>query len=140
METQTSQLNGSGEPKYKGQRKAKDGHVTGQYKDRRWKRSADSIRRQVATAARNRRAALRDGKPYGHTPGKVGKRAAIKAPRKPAARRSAGGAIDALTYLGHARTRLLRAVTEGSPGADTVLGLVALAIESLGGDTPRRRT
>lgn len=102
--------------------------------DGRGHRTAASIAKQVRTARRNRRAALAAGQPYGHTPGKAAKRAAPKRSRKPLRGRSPGAAIDALTYLGHARARLLRAATQGDTGAASTLGLVSLAIEALGGD------
>ena len=45
-----------------------------------------------------------------------------------------GAARDALTYLGHARERLVRAAIAGETGAAATLGLVGLAIEALGGE------
>lgn len=104
------------------------------HSDGRRKRSAASIARQVRTFARRRREALAAGKPFGRSVPAPRKRAALKAPRKLAGRRSPGVSIDALTYLEHARRRLLRAATADVPGAASTLGLVALAIEALGGD------
>lgn len=97
------------------------------------KRSRASVLKGIRTARRRRREALAAGMPYGRTP----KRTAPRGSRKPVRGRIPGGASDALIYLGHARSKLLKAAIAAGTievGTGSVLGLIALAIEALGGD------
>src|SRR5215813_12952101 len=101
-------------------------------KDGRRTRTAASIKKQIATAAKNRRKALKEGRSYGHTQPRsrnklTSRRGAYKG--RSAARRGAGIG-DAVVYLRHALDRAARLGPEGFP----VLGLVSLALESLGAD------
>lgn len=99
------------------------------------KRSAASIRKQVKSAARNRRAAAKAGLAYGRArgvPGTSGK--APRAAYKRAGRAVSGGSLDARIYLEHARTKALAATVARSPGAGPILGLIELAIEALDGN------
>lgn len=99
------------------------------------KRTAASIRRQVATSARKRREALRAGRGYGSSPAPGGRRSPPVAARKLARKAGGPGVGDALVYLSHAKRKALGAVSRGERG-DTLLeliGLLGLATAALEG-------
>jgi hypothetical protein len=97
--------------------------------------------RRVSRAARNKRRrelyrkALGKANARTRRGGKGPQRPQGRAPYKPRRQASNGGAADALVYLGKARERLIASV-EGAQITDcaAALGLVALAIEALGGE------
>jgi hypothetical protein len=99
--------------------------------DKRHHRSAESIKQQVKTAARNRRKAMKEGRSYGHSHPKGNKLNARRAAYKPRSAARRGAAIgDAVVYLRHALGRAVRLGPSGYP----VLGLLSLALESLGAE------